>query len=293
MPDSVAYLDESGAKGYIRDLGAATDKAIGVLGALVVPTADLDALSAKLKPAFEHFRTACHGKIPKLHVTDALASKELHDIAVAARDQIFSAILEGPTTVVYDALRLGRFRIRFAGQASSRTAARMEGRNTSIQYSKNPSTDRIEHELMQGVAIKLDALAEDKGWSRMDLLTDRVDAAIEHCFGQSLTVVRSVAKNERKTHAFDRSTGLTVSRTIQFGIRGESSQYNVTRIATLTVLNETTPLSFAADVVTNSLCHHLRELPDDAPLNAPSSIQNWQLGRLAYGIRDDAIEDLI
>lgn len=293
LPTALAYLDEAGVRQYVRDLKLATDQKFGLLGALVVPAKDMAALHQRLEPVFERFRVACEGKIPKLHITDAFASDELRPVAIAVRGEIFAVVQDSPAVIVYDALRLAHLRRRHAMNESLKSDALAARRNTSIQVSKNPSADRVEHDLMQGLALKLDALAEDRDWPRTDLHIDHVDAEIQRCLEQSLTTVRSVADNEQVIKAYDRTAGQPVDGIVRVRVTGEAREFNVTRIGRLTVDDLVTPLLFAADVILNSLSRHLDTLPPEAPLNAPSSIEGWQLAKLVYGVRDGAFEDLL
>ena len=250
-------------------------------------------LQERLEPVFERFRVACKGKIPKLHVTDAFASNELRPVAKAVRDEIFSVIQDSSAVIVYDALRLALLRRRHATNESLKSDALAARRNTSIQFSKNPSTERVEHELMQGLALKLDALAEDRDWSRLDLYIDHVDAEIQRCLEQSMATVRSVADHDQVIKAYDRNAGQPVEEVVRVKVMGDARELNVTRIGQLTVDDQVTPLLFAADVILNSLSRHLDALSPDAPLNAPSSIEGWQLAKLVYGVREGAFEDLL
>ena len=57
------------------------------------------------------------------------------------------------------------------------------------------------------------------------------------------------------------------------------------------VVGKAHPLVLAADIVTNHLAHHLRQLPGDAPLNAPSSVKGWVLQNRVWGVMENASED--
>jgi hypothetical protein len=91
---------------------------------------------------------------------------------------------------------------------------------------------------------------------------------------------------------YDLSNKKKVEGKITIEVRGAPFELDAKRIGGFLVEGKDNPFVFAADVVANSLHHHLSKLAC-AKLNAPSSIQGWRLGHRVYGARDDALEDVL
>jgi hypothetical protein len=151
---------------------------------------------------------------------------------------------------------------------------------------------------MIGLALKLDALTADCGFRTVDLLTDQMDRPIAQLFQQMMARTQRVSSPEEKiVKGWDPIAQRKVSGSIRINVTDAHGQpidwLDSKHLGGLVVLGKDDPLVFAADVVVNALHHHLGGLPSGAPLNQPSSIEGWELAERVYGVRDNAIEDLI
>lgn len=68
---------------------------------------------------------------------------------------------------------------------------------------------------------------------------------------------------------------------------------DVEHVAKPEVIGKDDPCIFLADILTNYLHHHLSQLPQDTPLNAPNSIDGWLLQERVWGVMDGCIRDII
>lgn len=94
----------------------------------------------------------------------------------------------------------------------------------------------------------------------------------------------------RRVHAtgYDESTNSVQHGAVR--LRSFGAALNVTRVGAIEKVGKTDPCLLLADMVTNALYEHLTSLPNDAALNAPSSVVGWVLAPFVYGVRDDALD---
>lgn len=292
-----AYVDEAGAKGFLRNLTASSDADVAVLAAICIPGHDSERFREALSGPFERFKNARPSGDLSLHITDAFGSGDANWAAVAttSRAEIFEAIKNLEVPVIYDARRLRLARTQFESREAIHQAA-WEGRQSNIAMSRRPSDERVDEHCMIGLALKLDCLAEDCDLHHVDLFTDQLDSKISELFETMMDRTRSISKPAARTvKGWDRATKSNVSGTISISVKdaagNPASWLDCKRLGNLVVLGKDDPFVFAADVVVNSLHHHLRQLAPDSPLNAPGSIEQWSLGCRVYGVREDAFED--
>jgi hypothetical protein len=294
-----AYVDEAGEKGFLRNFDPSTDDKIAVLAAIAVPGDERERFRAPLAIPFERFKAARPAGNDSLHITDAFASGN-EDWAAVAREvrvEIFACIKKLTIPIIYDARRLRVARVSFARLTKLVNQAHAE-RRSDIKVSHRPSAERIEETCMIGLALKLDALAVDRGLGVVDLLTDQMDRPIARLFKEMIGRTRNISSPKEKiVPGWNPKVEKEVSGSIRIKVTDAHGQpidwLDAKHLGDLVVLGKDDPLLFAADVVVNALHHHLRGLPRDAWLNQPSSINGWDLAERVYGVREDAFEDII
>lgn len=289
-PDAIAFIDEAGAKGLVRGLTPNNDTEFGVLAALVVPTEKLRAVKDTLSNPFEQFKKKTNGQIKKLHVTDAAAIEDLRPMVEEVRRSVFAAIQQHDLQIVYSARRMLSLRLEHEEIEKIRSQATNLRANSEIALSDHPDPARVESDLMVGLVLRLDDLAEESRWKCLDIHTDRVDVSVKNQLDSAIEKTESIGHSMTQVKGFHLSAGKPVVGQIEIRVVTEMG-INVKNIGVLKVLDHVDEMTFAADVVVNALNHHLRGLPNDAPLMAFRSIKGWEMSDRVYGVSDSAWED--
>lgn len=290
--DTLAFIDESGAGGYSRRLTPARDEELGLICALLVPSACSKTFRGEFHSGYKRFWDAMPiGAKP--HITDAFAPGNEMWAAVArsVRTEYFQLVHRLKIYVIFEARRLRvdrmshNFRenlvLRARQQASSRTRS-----------SYRPSQSRVEDEIIVGLALKLDAFCEDFGRRKVDLLFDELDKSLRERYTNAVDRTRYIAKCGPPMTDRDSEAPSQVRGKIFFEAKAPY-RLNTQFLGDLSVKGKTDPLMLATDIVANSLYDHLGHLSTDAPLNEPSSIRDWPLEGSVYGVTENAIGDKI
>ncbi|MDX2147929.1 MAG: hypothetical protein SFZ23_10435 [Planctomycetota bacterium] len=284
-PDAVAHADESGSKGLVHNLKPPKDADFGLCCSIIVPTGQASAVQAVLSIPFEQFKREAAARVKKLHITDALRQSSLRTMACEVRDAIFEVIRKYDLRIVYCARRLGTLRAEHSMLREIEQIGTALGGSQKGVGSNPIDGDRVESDLMRGLVLRLDAFAEERGWTQVDPVSDRVDKAVQNDLDEAIKETQTLTN--RKI-VVDSVHGGQVE--IQFSVHGESG-LDVTHVGPLKVLDVVDEMSFAADVVANSLRSHLGEMPDGHALNAPSSVRGWPLESQVDGVQENAWED--
>ena len=291
-----AYVDEAGARGMVRDLGPERDHEFGLMCAVLFEPDGHGKAIKDFTPPFETFRSAMPAG-EKLHITDAFkpGNEDWGEVAKIVREQYIQLILSSRPMVIYAARRLRTERdthARNQGLLSHAKAARRS--SIKVVGENRPSDDRIEDSLIMSLALRLDAFAADMASQvhdvrQVDLLFDEIDIAER--YEAIIQRTREVSGSTTTVKGWDPAQSTRVQGTINIQVNAPF-QVDTEFIGGIHVVGKEHPLILAADIVTNYLAHHLKQLPDDAPLNAPSSIDGWVLQDCVWGVMNDAGEDI-
>lgn len=298
-----AYIDEAGDKGLLRKLSADRDGAIALVVSIVVPDDTFeDATDAFVRP-FEEFKAARPPGAGQLHLTDAFATDESGiekyphwaRVAEEVRSAIFNHLLRLRLPIIYDARRLGVARSTYEMNQRLISSAKSLQRS-DVRVSDRASAERIDESVMTGLALKLDAYAEDNNIARVDLYTDQLDVPIAELFERTLDEIRTLSQPS-VTHVkgWNTRSKEPVEGGVHVSFRDASGQsligFDAQFLGGLVVVGKDDAMVFASDVVANGLYYHFRQLDPRARLNHPDSVASWALRELVYGVREDAIED--
>ena len=291
--NAVAVIDEAGEKGYVRNLDKQRDDAIGLLGALVFPKHRLKEFRAAFAPPFERFKTEGGSHLNKLHITEAFkpGNEALRPMAVEVRNAVCDLVRSMQVPVVYCARRMRLPRETHQRVEDLKHAAKAARRATHISIPDRPSTDRVEEDLMIGLALRLDEFAAAAHFAKIELVTDDMDRPILNGLRNAVDLTRSISSSETVVKAFNRNTGQRVEGKIRFSVPNPPFELNTQHLGGVGIAGKDDPLVFATDVVVNALADHLMSLPSDRPLNAPSSIAAWNLRDGVWGVADGMAED--
>jgi len=291
-----AYIDEAEARGLVRDLMPTRDHEFGLMCAVVFEPDGHAKAVQDFTPPFEEFRKAMPAGA-KLHITDAFrpGNESWREVAESVRREYLRLIQTTRPMVIYAARRLRLARaahertedLQKDAKAARRSPVKVVGEN-------RPSDARIEDDLITSLALRLDAFAEDMAGQvhdvkQVDLLFDEIDIAER--YEATIQRTREVSNNITTVKGWDPTQSARVEGTISFKVNAPF-RIDTRFIGGIHVVGKSHPLVLAADIVTNHLAHHLRQLSAESPLNAPSSVEGWVLRDRVWGVMEQASEDL-
>ena len=290
--DTLAFIDESGARGYSRKLTPDRDHEFGLVCALLVPASGVEEVRDAFRPGYERFVEAMP-EDAKLHITDAFSpgNEAWGTVARSVRSEFYNLVIRLEIPVIYEArrLRVDRESHDLLEGITSRSRTANQG---PIRVPKRPSQSRIEEHMVAGLSLKLDAFCEDVGHHRVDLLFDALDGGVAQIYRAVIERTRQIGKSRTTVKGWNLET--------QSPVRGEIAVHaeapftlHTQFLGELRVAGKKEPLVLAADIVANSLYDHLLDLAPSAPLNSPASIEGWKLNCRVCGAMESAIGDSI
>ena len=290
--DTLAFVDEAGARGFSRNLTSARDREVALMCALMFPPERIEEFRSSFRPGYDRFV----GAMPdggKPHITDAFApgNEAWAAVAQSVRSEFYHLIRRSEIRVVYEARRLKVERQSFKHMESIKSQARAMS-HSRARILEGPSQARVEEELIIGLVLKLDDFCEAAQRHRVDLFFDEIDEGLTKLYRKAMDRTGNISKTKHVVKGWDPEKKSLVRGAISSQAYA-SFPLDTQHLGDLHVVGKADPLILATDIVANSLNYHLRRLPPDAFLNRPSSIAGWELGSRVYGVRDNAIEDLI
>jgi hypothetical protein len=292
--DLLAYADEAGIRGPVRNLTPALDREISVLCTLPIPTEHLDFVRRQCAPLFSRFKAAAPPGA-KLHMTEAFkkGNETWRAVAEQVRYELFSMMHARRVIVIYVARRARVARIMYeAGEVLRADAQAKKVSKIKIIGSNRPNDYRIEDDLMISLGVMLDTFAEQENRQRVDIMFDQVDKGVADRYENALDITRKVSRTEKTVHGWDPDKGEQVSRDLIIEA-GAPFPLDSRFLGKISVVGKDDPLVFAVDVVANSLWRHLGTLQCDANLNDGPSVADWPLGELVWSKDHQKIFDFL
>jgi hypothetical protein len=290
-----AYIDEAGARGFLRDLKPERDNDFGLMCAVVFDPGGHEKALQAFSPAFEAFRNAAPIGA-KLHITEAFApgNEAWRRVAEQVREEYLRLIQKIKPLIIYAARR-----VRLARASHERIkdlkARAKSGRRLPIKLvgENRPNDARIEDDLITSLVLRLDAFAEDVaaqlfGVKEVSLLFDETDMAER--YETVIQRTREVSKSTTRVPGWDPGQNKPLEGKVVFQV-DVPFRLDTKFIGEIQVVGKAHPLVLAADIVANHLAHHLGRLPASSPLHAPSSVEGWVLRDRVWGVMNDATED--
>jgi hypothetical protein len=284
LADLLAFADEAGPRGLLRDLTPATDHEISVLCTLPILVEHLDTVRTKFRPLFDRFAAEAPTGA-KLHMTEAFApgNQAWRAVAEQVRDELFELMHQMQVISIYVARRSRVARLSFESHQSLLQNTKAKKRSgVQIVGANRPNDERVEDQLMVCLALMLDTFAEQEQRRRVDIMFDQIDAPIAARYAEALKTTRNVSSTNKTVHGWDPAKKARVSGDIVMHAEAPfplDSRF----LGEISVVGKLDPLVFAVDVVANSLWRHLGTLPESADLNGPMSVADWSLGDLVWG----------
>jgi hypothetical protein len=184
-----AWIDEAGYKGLMHRLRVEDDAKIGLMCALAAPIERIDEVRAKLRLPFAHFEDQ-FGKSTKAHITDAFVSRDRRPILERVRNELFEVVSALGLPILYEAARLGIVRRTFSSEQQMQQTIRAN-QDARYAFPNQLDGDRVEVRLASGLIRKLDVFAYWVGADHLDVLFDRMDAAILNDINDQIETLNS------------------------------------------------------------------------------------------------------
>ena len=203
--DTLAFVDESGARGYSRKLTPARDHELGLVCALLVPAPRVEEFREAFRPGYRRFLEAMPDGA-KLHITDVFASgnERWATVASSVRSQFHWLIRRLQIPLIYEARRLAVERDAHALREDLVSRAKA-ARRSPVRVPDRPSQSTVEDQLVLGVALKLDAFCEDFGRQGVDLLFDELDPNVAQRYVDAIDRTRNIGRSTRRVKGLESS----------------------------------------------------------------------------------------
>jgi hypothetical protein len=291
-PIVLAFTDEAGRRGYVRDLKASTDTLISLMCSVLVPKPHIDRVRQAFQPAHKQFAAAAPTNA-KLHITDAFkkGNDAWRPVAEQSRRQIFRAMHDNGVFLTFSACRMKVSREMHELLETLKANAKAQSRSEYVvQGSNRPSADQIDDDIVINLALMVEAFAEKFKAGAADFLFDELDRVVADRYQTIIASLRDIENKTEKVRARNLVTGKFVEGEIRFKA---PSGLNLKLVRNVEVVGKSDPIIFATDCVTNYLSWHLSQLADSAPLNETSSVSGWELAPLTFVAPANSLFDKI
>ena len=270
-------MDESGAKGYDNNKEQHHGE-FGVMAGFALPESKAEAFVCGLSGIVQTFTTD-----GKLHITDLEpAAQEM------LRQRLFDYFSECRALWFYEAIYVQGFH-ESHGRVKQLVKEAMEARRSAVKLSVNPTKESLHGQLFLGTFGSGLALAMDYIGApfHLKVVTDRVDAPILKIFKAQAELLLNVGQPDRtEVTGFDTQKKEIVKGAIETSVVSGHEALGDFSGITYEIECDDNLLTLAADVLANSVHHHLRQIQDNTPgasLNSPEAIHGHPLQHLVYG----------
>lgn len=277
MQTVLLVLDESGAKGYDNNEEQHQGE-LGVMAGFALPESKAEAFVDGLSRIVQSFATD-----GKLHITDLVPEAQ-----EALRQRLFEYFSECRALWFYEAVYVQGFH-EAHGRVKQLAEEAMATRRSPVKLSLNPTKESLHGELFlgafgSGLALTMDYIGSSV---HLKVLTDRVDAPILKIFeAQADQLLNAEQPDRTEVTGFDTEKKEIVKGAIETSVVSGHDVLGDFSGITYEIECDDNLLTLAADVLANSVHHHLKQTQDNTPgasLNSPEAIHGHPLQHLVYG----------
>jgi hypothetical protein len=272
--------DESGAKQRAIK-GEQYPGELGVMAGLLF----IGGKFARVEGRLNSVVTSYVGSSPKLHITDLTPGAQS-----SLRADIFAILKDESVTCVYEAISSHGFHKADSDIRQLEEESKQEARS-SVSVSGKYPIDRLHRQLFEGLYAKTVAYGLEKlgGVFEIKAIIDHVDEALLREFRETTADFLGRIDTTTDVSGFDHNTRKVVYGKIDFRATGLDDLSQVTS----SVAIGGGSLVLAADVLANSLLHHLEGRPIMERPNRPAATEGHPLQELFYGTSDNDISDAL
>jgi hypothetical protein len=273
-------IDESGAKGY-SDKREQHEGEFGVVAGILIPEEHLSVVESDL-----NFIANKYESEGKLHITDLESNDQ-----ECLRGEIFDYLLSKHIRWTYEAMYVEGLHNQ-ARIAATMVKTAKENHRSNVNISCNEKRDLLHAEIFtgvfgKGVAFCLDNVSHQ---FHLNVITDNIDKSILRKFKEGAQQLLNVGKkNTCKVTGFDHDSQSVVTGSVSFEItQGRDVLGDFSGVLYDINVSESV-LTLAADVLVNSVHHHLASLQESNPgcaLNTKEAIEGHRLAQIVYGVSE-------
>lgn len=278
MTDLLLAIDESGAKGYSDQVERSPGEA-GVMAGFVLPAREVNRVRTELERVQKGFLT--NGKP---HITDLSRAEQER-----LRTDIFDYFQQTGICWFFEAVYVQGFHEN-AKSINKMIEDGRKKRRSPIKVSHIRYKESLHSELFLGifgkaVAFGFEVLRKQK--FHIEVLSDQVDKKLLKMFEAEGQKLLSIGKpTRREVTGFDPAENKVVRGEIRTEIKANAEVIGDYSEITFTIGCETSSLTIAADVLSNSVYHHLKKTQENKvgkPLNTKDAITGHPLANLVFG----------
>ena len=280
MKKMYLIIDESGAKGYSNNKEQSSSE-FGLIVGFLIPEEWIDTVRLELNMIRQKFHL--NGK---MHITD-LSSSEQNII----REEIFNYFLSRNIYFVYEAIYTQGFFEYHKTQKNSSKKIK-EQLKSKIKFSNNNKKELLHKYLFQGIFGKaihffMERIGDE---FQLKIISDNIEESIKQEFYQAIDEFINIGKkSKKKMTGYDTEKKELVHSYMTFEIKEPLRFLEDYSNIQCKITSEDSSLTFAADVLSNSLYRILNESECKLkanPLNTYEAVENFHLNNLIYGIYD-------
>lgn len=278
MKNVVFILDESGSKGYSNNKENILGE-LGVMAGYIIPRHSLTLIKNQLDTIRANYFSA-----GKVHITDLQPPQQ-----AALRKDIFNFFIANNIPWVYEAIYVqGFFESSFFINNIIQQAKAL--RQSDVQVQSREEKELLQSELFQGVFAKAVAFCSDHFGPEIELevITDRTDDSIIEEYSRKAKDLLSITDDKKmNVKGFDKVTKQNVEASILIKVNASEESFGDFSGISFTISCEDSSLTLAADVLVNSVNHHLKDLQAEnpgVPLNIETSIEGHLLSKSVCGL---------
>ncbi len=275
-----AFVDESGAKGHIRDLDSSRDEEFALMVGIIIDAAQHAAIENVFTPGFNKFKTATPvGKA--LHFAEAFHEDPNGPWATTAKEvraEFFSLLKHHKLPIIYSVFRVSDKRREY--DALQATADQAQANQTSaVEINRQVDKSSLETDTFKDLLVKLGTWAEDES-AVVDVFIDNTSSGLLADYRRANRDLAALGGLELQPRAFDRQAGEVVT-----GMKGVFTLMSnfpvpIKAIERIGVSTKEDPLILVVDGVANSLYNRLKNAPAGSNLEQKACLGEWELNSL-------------
>ncbi|MDR0788452.1 MAG: hypothetical protein LBG44_11410 [Gemmatimonadota bacterium] len=286
MPSVILVVDESGSKGFSDNRESVTGE-FGVMAGLLIPAEYKSRVEVDVNYIASKFHFSGKRHITTLRETD---QKNL-------RKEIFDYLLSRSARWVYEAIYVEGMH-SWQKNLSEFTDMQRADSQSRIKRSQNKRSASLHQELFTGVFGKsvefcIDQLGRNVS---VDVVTDRVDDSVLKLFDEAAQKVLHVGNWKQKVSGYNPDSQKVVKGVITLKVTKGMEHFGDLSGVKHSIAVSQSALTIVADVMVNSVHHHLRSLQSSKPgcaLNTAEAIAGHPLASIVYGVAEAQIADTV
>lgn len=236
-------FDESGESGYSDDRKL-SDHDFGVMAGFLVPEDEISEIRSQLRIITDQLNFST-----KMHITDLPEAEQ-----IKARELIFNHLKNRKDVIVYYAQYLDEHRddLSFAGKIIKQASERVKNRR--IKIGRSEKRELFEVQLFSGILLKASCFLKQHGYNHLfnlNMISDKTDKGLLKSYEKTACNFSKLANGTKQIiTGYDSFTQRKVEAHAVIKVKEINTLLGGVSIQ---ITCEDSPLTFAADVIANSI----------------------------------------